>query len=154
MNSIAWTRTTHALLRIVAGLLFMMHGGQKLLGWFPQPDGPTGAPPLMSMMGVAGMLELVGGAMILMGLLTRPVAFLLAGEMAVAYFTAHVSHGLWPLQNGGEPAALFCFIFLFLAGNGSGGFSLDSVIQRSRHRTSAPDRERPDPIGRGTAPAH
>ena len=107
------------LLRVVSGLLFFQHGGQKLFGWF------GGGGDLPTLMMVAGVLELVGGAAILLGLFTRPVAFILAGEMAVAYFMAHVPGGLWPIQNGGEPADLFCFIFLFFAAHGGGHWSLD-----------------------------
>ena len=122
---------THVLLRIVAAFLFMQHGGQKLFGWYGGTGGPDGG-PLPPMMMVAGVLEVFGGLAVMLGLFTRPVAFLLAGEMAVAYFTAHFPNGPLPLQNHGEPAALFCFIFLFLAGNGAGGFSLDAMMQRSR----------------------
>lgn len=112
------------LLRVVAGLLFFQHGGQKLLGWF------GGGGDLPTLMMVAGVLELVGGAAILLGLFTRPVAFLLAGEMAVAYFMAHFSSStIWPIQNGGEPAALFCFIFLFFAAHGAGPWSLDAKMR-------------------------
>ena len=121
-------QVTHVLLRLVAGLLFMHHGGQKLFGWFGG-IGPTGASvPVMSQMGLAGVLEFGGGLAVMLGLLTRPVAFLLCGEMAVAYFTAHQPQGMWPIQNHGESAVLFAFIFLFLAGNGSGGFGLDALF--------------------------
>ena len=118
---------THALLRIVAGLLFMLHGGQKFFGWFGGVDGKGGAVDLTSLFGLAGVLELVGGALIIVGLLTRPVAFLLSGQMAVAYFMAHFPNGFWPIQNQGEPAALFSFIFLFLAFNGAGPLSVDAA---------------------------
>lgn len=122
---------THVLLRIVAGFLFMQHGGQKLFGWYGGIGLPEGA-PLPTLMMVAGVLEVFGGLAIILGLLTRPVAFLLSGEMAVAYFKAHFPQGPLPLQNHGEPPALFCFIFLFLAANGAGGFSLDGIIRRGR----------------------
>src|ERR671915_1206104 len=102
---------THALLRIVTGLMFWQHGAQKLFGWL----GGEQVTDLASMAGVAGVLEVVGGILIIIGLLTRPVAFLLSGEMAVAYFIAHFPNGFWPIENQGEPAALFSFIFLFLA---------------------------------------
>jgi len=118
---------THVLLRIVAGFLFMQHGGQKLLGWYGGMGGPL--PPLMM---VAGLLETFGGLAVMLGLFTRPVAFLLSGEMAVAYFMAHFPKGLLPLQNHGEAPALFSFIFLFFAGNGAGGFSLDAMLRRGR----------------------
>lgn len=128
---------THVLLRIVAGFLFLQHGGQKLFGWYGGIGLPEGAglPPLML---IAGLLEVIGGLAIILGLLTRPVAFLLAGEMAVAYFMAHVPRGALPLQNNGEPAVLFCFIFLFLAGNGSGGFSLDGTLRRGQSAEVTP----------------
>lgn len=114
-----------ALLRIVAGYLFIVHGSMKL---FHEPHAAMfdGVTPL-STMGFAGMLELVGGALVLVGLFTRIAAFVLSGEMAVAYFTAHASHGnlAFPQLNGGEPAVLFCFVFLFLAAAGAGAWSLD-----------------------------
>jgi len=118
---------THVLLRIVAGFLFMQHGGQKLLGWYGGMGGPL--PPLMM---VAGLLEAFGGLAVMLGLFTRPVAFLLSGEMAVAYFMAHFPKGLLPLQNHGEAPALFSFVFLFFAGNGAGGLSLDAMLRRGR----------------------
>ncbi|WP_044513416.1 DoxX family protein [Hymenobacter sp. DG25B] len=112
-----------ALLRIVAGLLFAMHGSQKLLG-FPG-DGQT--VPLGSLMGVAGIIELVGGTLVMLGLFTRVAAFIASGEMAVAYFMAHFPKHPLPLLNQGEPAVLFCFIFLFIAAFGAGIWSLDSL---------------------------
>jgi putative oxidoreductase len=119
-----------ALLRIVSGYLFMMHGVAKL---FHVPhvamyDGVQ----LMSLIGLAGVLETVGGALLIVGLFTRVAAFVLSGEMAVAYFTAHASKGdpLMPMLNQGEAAVLFCFIFLFLAAAGAGAWSIDA--QRSR----------------------
>src|SRR3970040_1829465 len=101
---------TLALLRIVAGLLFWSHGMQKLFGWF----GGTPVPPF-SLFWFAGVLESIGAPFLLVGLFTQPVAFLLSGEMAVAFFTQHLPKGFWPIANQGEPAALFCFIFLLLA---------------------------------------
>lgn len=124
-------RITHVLLRIVAAFLFMQHGGQKLFGWYGGMGGPEGG-PLPPMMMVAGVLEVFGGLAVMLGLFTRPVAFLLSGEMAVAYFTAHFPNGLLPLQNRGEAAALYSFIFLFFAGNGAGDFSLDAMLRRGR----------------------
>jgi putative oxidoreductase len=119
-----------ALLRIVSGYLFMMHGVAKL---FHVPhvamyDGVQ----LMSLIGLAGVLEMVGGALLVVGLFTRVTAFVLSGEMAVAYFMAHASKGdpLMPMLNQGEAAVLFCFIFLFLAAGGAGAWSIDG--QRSR----------------------
>ena len=84
--------------------------------------------------GAAGILELVGGMLLLVGLFTRPVAFILSGEMAVAYFQFHAPNGLWPIENHGEPAVLFCFIFLFVAAYGGGDWSLDALIRRRRGR--------------------
>ncbi len=106
-----------ALLRIAAAYMFFLHGGAKLLGGVPWP----------SLVGVAMVLELVGGALLVLGLFVRPVAFILSGEMAVAYFTAHASaSNFWlPLKNHGESAALFCFIFLYLAAAGGGAWALD-----------------------------
>jgi len=127
-----FANATHSLLRIMAGLLFICPGGMKLLGWFGgMPGGVSGAglPPLMM---VAGVIELVGGLLILLGLFTRPVAFIASGEMACAYFIGHFPHGFWPIQNHGEPAVLLCFIFLFLSASGPGPFSLDHLIWRGR----------------------
>ena len=128
---------THALLRIVAGLLFLHHGGQKLFGWFggiPPNGGPA---PLWSQAGIGGFLEFFGGSLILVGLLTRPVAFVLAGEMAVAYFQFHQPRGPLPIQNHGEPAVLYCFLFLFFAAHGAGRFSLDALRARRRELPGA-----------------
>lgn len=110
-------------LRIVTGILFWQHGAQKVLGWF----GGNAADPL-TLFGLAGILEFFGGALIVLGLLTRPVAFILAGEMAVAYFRVHLPRGFWPVTNGGELAALYCFIFLLFAVHGGGSLSLDAWI--------------------------
>ena len=120
---------THSLLRIVSGLLFIHPGGMKIFGWFGgMPPGVELTPLLVT----AGVIELVCGTLIMLGLLTRPAAFLASGEMAVAYFHAHFPHGFWPIQNHGEPAVLFCFIFLFLAANGGGPLSLDALLTRPR----------------------
>src|SRR5688572_8662045 len=127
---------SHAILRIGAGLFFLLHGGQKLLGWFGGMGGSGATADLATQMGIAGILELAGGALILIGLFTKPVAFILSGEMAVAYFSAHFSKGFWPIQNQGEPAALFSLIFLFLAFNGAGLLSVDALISRRRDRVS------------------
>lgn len=113
----------YALLRIVAGLLFMQHGLQKLFGWL----GAKGAVELMSQMGAAGIIEVVGGTLITIGLFTSPVAFIASGEMAFAYFMAHAPQGFWPIMNGGELAVLYCFVFLYFAAVGSGKWSVDSL---------------------------
>ncbi|HKB11354.1 MAG TPA: DoxX family protein [Vicinamibacterales bacterium] len=107
-------------LRIAAALTFIAHGTQKLLAF---PIGPRVA--LQSLLGVAGMLEAFGGALMLAGLFTRPVALILSGEMAYAYFTHHRPQGLWPLQNGGELAVLYCFLWLYIAAAGPGPISID-----------------------------
>lgn len=126
---------THVLLRVVAGFLFMCHGGQKLFGWFggmPPAGGPV---PLASLMGVAGILEFFGGLALFLGFLARPAAFLLAGEMAVAYFTVHQKMGPLPIVNRGEPAVLLCFACLFLLAHGPGPWSADAFFGRARkHR--------------------
>ena len=120
-----WTRFEdlgYALLRFVAGLLFSFHGLQKLMGMY----GGTVQPPL-SLPWWAGLIELVGGPLIAVGLLTAPVAFLCSGLMAVAYFMAHQPQGFWPVQNRGELAVLYAFVFLYLSMRGSGRFSLDAL---------------------------
>jgi putative oxidoreductase len=133
LNMARFSGPLHALLRVTTALTFISHGTMKLFG-FPQmppmPGAPPmGAPPLLSLMGVAGILELVGGLLVLIGLFTRPVAFLLAGQMAVAYWMAHGSHGAIPATNMGEAAYLFCFVFLWLSAAGAGPFSLDNRIE-------------------------
>ncbi|AJY45685.1 DoxX family protein [Martelella endophytica] len=110
-----------ALLRVVTGLLFLEHGTQKLLH-FPVSDFH---PPLFSLLGLAGALEIVGGVLIILGLFTRPAAFILSGMMAVAYFMMHAPNSFFPALNGGDAAILFCFIFLYLVFAGPGAFSLD-----------------------------
>jgi putative oxidoreductase len=117
-------------LRIAAALTFIPHGMQKLLA-FPLAE-PRPAAALMSQMGLAGMLELFGGLLMLLGLFTRPVAFVLAGEMAVAYYLAHFPRGPWPILNGGELAVLYCFIWLYFFAAGAGPWSLDALVRRKR----------------------
>ena len=135
-----WASTVLSVLRVVAAFLFIAHGTQKLFG-FPAPL-PQGPVPLASLAGVAGMLETGGGLLLLVGLLSRPVAFLLCGEMAVAYFMQHAPKGFWPLLNGGELAVLYCFFFLFVVVAGPGAWSLDAVIRswRVRHGYTRDDR--------------
>jgi putative oxidoreductase len=112
----------YAVLRIVTGLLFCLHGWPKLFGGFGRE-----AMPLMSQMGLAGIIEVFGGFAIMIGLFTSPIAFIASGEMAVAYFQAHAPRGLWPSVNGGELAALYCFVFLYFAAVGSGIWSVDAA---------------------------
>ena len=121
-----WSPYALSLLRIVAGFLFLQHGMQKLFGYPSAP--PGGKPPLGSLYGVAGILEFFGGLLIMFGLFTRPVAFLLSGQMAFAYFKVHAPEGFWPAKNQGESAVVFCFIFLFLVFAGAGPLSLDALL--------------------------
>jgi putative oxidoreductase len=123
-----YTATLHAVLRIVAGFLFFQHGLPKLFGGF----GSRGPAELSSQMGLAGVIEVFGGAAIALGLLTSPIAFLASGEMAVAYFQAHLPRGFWPVANGGELAAIFCFVWLYYAATGSGKWSLDTLRKGGR----------------------
>lgn len=118
-----------AILRIVTAFLFLTHGAMKLFAFPPAPGFPV---PLMSQAGFAGVLEFFGGALLLLGLFTRPVAFVVSGEMAVAYFLAHAPKGFWPAQNQGEAAVLFCFIWLYFSAAGAPVWSLDAW--RARHR--------------------
>ena len=127
---------THALLRIVAGFLFFAHGAQKLFGWFGGMGGQGQTAELASLFGVAGVLETIGGVLIVIGLFTQPVAFVLAGEMAVAYFKVHIAQAFWPIQNGGELAALYCFLFLYFAFNGAGQWSVDAARGATREASS------------------
>jgi len=119
-----WSPHVLSVLRIVIGLLFLEHGTQKILGF---PLSPNPPPALLSLQGLQGAIELVGGLLILVGLFTRPVAFILAGEMAVAYFQFHFPHGFWPVANGGVSAALYCFVWLYFSAAGAGPWSLDTV---------------------------
>jgi putative oxidoreductase len=133
MNMDRAAQIAYFLLRVVSGLLFLQAGGMKLLGWFGgMPNGFTA--PVMSQVWIGGVLELVGGTLILLGFFTRPVAFILSGEMAVAYWQFHAPNGHWPIQNHGEPAVLLCFIFLYMAARGGGDYSLDALIWRRRGR--------------------
>jgi putative oxidoreductase len=125
-----WGPQLQSVLRIVAGFLFMLPGARILFAF------PVGMPPnggtakLLSQIGVGGVLEFFGGALLLLGLFTRPVAFLLAGEMAVAYFQFHAPKGFWPTVNGGSHAALFCFVWLYFSAAGAGPWSLDARRKR------------------------
>ena len=112
-----------SILRIVSGLIFFEHGLQKLVGFPPYPAGASAPSILSTMGGVGGLFEFFGGILLILGLFTRPVAFILSGEMAVAYFTAHAPQGFFPLLNRGEPAVFYCFAFLYLAAAGGGPWS-------------------------------
>jgi putative oxidoreductase len=124
-----WSPRLLSVLRIVTALLIMQHGAQKLFG-FPAGPTPSPTPPLLSMMGFVGILEFVGGLLLLVGLFTRPVAFILSGLLAVAYFMAHAPQGFWPVLNRGELAALYSFVFLYLAVAGGGVWSIDYCWRR------------------------
>lgn len=133
MNMDRARRIAFFLLRVVAGLLFLQAGGMKIFDWFGGvPAQFGGHPRFLSQIWIGGVLEFYGGAAILLGLCTRPVAFLLSGEMAVAYFQFHQPSGFWPIQNHGEPAVLLCFIFLFFAAHGAGNWSVDTLLRRKR----------------------
>ena len=123
-----WSPRVLSLLRIVAALLFLEHGLMKLIH-FPaaQPGAPDPLPPLLL---AAAWLEVVGGGLLVLGLFTRPVAFILSGQMAVAYFLAHGAKGFWPALNGGEAAILFCFLFLYFVFQGPGEWSLDAQVRK------------------------
>src|SRR5207244_13558385 len=105
-------------------------GGMKWFGWFGGMPGPPAKGGLPLLLLAAGLIETIGGALIVVGLFTRPVAFIASGEMAFAYFIGHFPHGFWPIQNHGEMAVLFCFIFLFLSAAGAGPLSVDHWISR------------------------
>ncbi|MBD1909190.1 DoxX family protein [Leptolyngbya sp. FACHB-16] len=127
----------YAILRIIVGLSFALHGTQKLLGI------PGGKPPLpiTSFLGFGGLLELICGLLIAVGLFTSYAAFIASGEMAVAYFMMHASKGLLPIVNGGELAVLYCFLFLYIAAHGSGVWSTDTSLRRTRSKSSASFRQ-------------
>jgi putative oxidoreductase len=138
MNMNRAAQVAYFLLRVVSGLLFLQAGGLIVLGWFGGMPGGQ-AFKLMSQTGIGGLLELVGGSLILLGLLTRPVAFILSGEMAVAYWQFHFApHHGWPVTNQGMPAVLFTFIFLLFAAQGAGDWSLDALLWRRRGSAPSP----------------
>lgn len=126
-----WAPRLLSVLRIVAALIFMAHGTQKILGFPAAPA--SGLPAAMTMSWWAGILELVGGALLAVGLFTRPVAFLLSGEMAFAYFIAHAPRNFYPVLNGGDAAILYCFVFLYISAAGGGLWSIDAARRRTSH---------------------
>jgi len=133
------TRTApylYALLRIIGALLYVCHGAQKLLGLFGGVRG--GTVPLLSLMGLAGLIELGAGLLIAGGLLTRPAAFIASGEMAFAYWLSHAPRDPWPIRNGGEVAVLNCFLFLYIASQGAGPWSLARLGHRQPQTTPVP----------------
>jgi putative oxidoreductase len=123
---------SYFLLRVVSGLMMFQPGAMKLFGWYGgMPAGVT--VPMWSQIWIGAILELIGGIAIMLGLFTRPVAFILSGEMAVAYWQFHFPQGNWPVQNQGVPAVLLCFIFLYMAARGGGAWSLDALMARRRN---------------------
>jgi len=124
---ISWAPQFLSILRIVSAVMIIPVGTMKLFAW-PMGIPPNGGTvPLMSQIGIGGILEVVGGALILIGLCTRPVAFILSGEMAVAYWQFHAPMGFWPMINQGQPAIFLCFIFLYLSSAGPGPWSVDAL---------------------------
>ena len=124
-----WAPRVLSVLRIVAGLLFLAHGTQKLLGF---PAGEMGQPEMMTLSWIAGVIELVAGSLLVLGLFTRAAAFVASGEMAFAYWMAHAAQGPFPVNNGGDAAILYCFVFLYLVFAGPGPWSLDAALSRRR----------------------
>ena len=128
-NLALWAPRVLSILRIVAALIFLLHGTQKLFG-FPAPPA-SGLPPAFSLFWVGAILELVGGLLLLIGAFTRPVAFILSGEMAVAYWMFHAPRNLYPTLNGGDASILYCFVFLYLVFAGAGPWSVDAARGRT-----------------------
>jgi putative oxidoreductase len=129
----AWAPRLLSLLRIVSALIFLEHGTQKLLNFPPMAQGMAPPPPF-SLLWIGGIIETVGGALLLIGLFSRPVAFLLAGEMAVAYWMFHAPQAPFPALNSGDAAILFCFVFLYIAAAGPGPWSLDARLNSGARR--------------------
>jgi putative oxidoreductase len=124
---------TYLLLRLVSGLMFFQHGGMKIFDWFGGiPADKGGHPAVMSQVWIGGWLEILGGILVMLGLFTRPAAFIVSGEMAVAYWMFHARGTTWPIENQGELAVLYCFVFLFMAAYGGGTYSLDARMKRKR----------------------
>jgi putative oxidoreductase len=130
LNTLAstWAPRLLSVMRFIVGFTYLAHGTQKLFGF---PSGPgVQAAPIASFIGFAGVLEFVGGLLIMVGLFTRPAAFLMSGMMAVAYFMAHAPQGFWPVINKGELAVVYCFVFLYLSAAGGGPWSLDAALRK------------------------
>ena len=125
----AWAPRALSVLRIISGLMIIEHGMGKLLGW--PPVAAYAGIKLFSLLGLAGIIELVGGALLIIGLFTQPVAFILSGEMAVAYFMVHAPRSFFPLINGGALAIIYCFAFLYLSSAGGGPWSVDATMKKS-----------------------
>lgn len=129
----AWAPQMLSVLRIMSALLFLEHGTMKLFNF---PAGEMGQPPLLSLMGVQGLIEVIGGVLLGLGLFTRPVAFILSGNMAVAYFMAHAPESFFPVLNNGDAAILYCFVFLYIFFAGPGPWSIDAARQRRGSATA------------------
>lgn len=126
------------LLRVTSGIMFMQAGGAKLFGWFA--DEPGGEPlQILSQKGIGAILEFFGGILVTLGLGTRVVAFIVSGEMAVAYWQFHAPKGTWPIENHGQQAVLFCFIFHFFAAYGAGEWSIDALVRKNKGKQVAPE---------------
>jgi len=126
----SWSPYLLSIMRLVAAFLFIQFGTAKVLALPAAVMPGGGTAPLASLPGIAGTLEMVGGSLLLLGLFTRPVAFIVAGEMAVAYFMGHAPQGFWPVLNQGSPAILFCFIWLYISSAGPGPWSVDALLRR------------------------
>ena len=128
---VAWGPRVLSVLRFVTGFLYFWHGTQKAFGFPMAPNAAYQALDWMTLRGASAGLELVGGALLMLGLFSRPVAFILSGHMAFAYFIAHAPQGFWPIVNRGETAILFCFVFLYIAAAGPGPWSIDAARRRA-----------------------
>ena len=126
-----WTGRVLSLFRIVAGVVFITFGTMKVFNYPPLPAGQPPI-PLLSQAGIGGLMEVIGGILIALGLFTRPTAFILSGEMAVAYWQFHAPNGAWPILNHGGEAVLYCFLFLYMAAHGAGPYSLDALICKKK----------------------
>ena len=133
----SYQRVVYTALRVIACFIIMQHGAQKLLGLLGGVGPQHGSAPLVSLMGLAGVIEFVLASLVLVGLFTRPAAFIVSGEMAAAYFKVHAPRGFWPIQNHGELAVVLCFTFLFFAAFGGGTYSLDALFFGAKAERSA-----------------
>jgi len=133
----SYQRVVYNALRVIACFIIMQHGAQKLLGLLGGVGPQHGSAPLVSLMGLAGIVEFVLASLVLVGLFTRPAAFIVSGEMAAAYFKVHAPRGFWPIQNHGELAVVLCFTFLFFAAFGGGTYSLDALFFGAKAERSA-----------------
>jgi len=133
----SYQRVVYTALRVIACFIIMQHGAQKLLGLLGGVGPQHGSAPVVSLMGLAGIVEFVLASLVLVGLFTRPAAFIVSGEMAAAYFKVHAPRGFWPIQNHGELAVVLCFTFLFFAAFGGGTYSLDALFFGAKAERSA-----------------